>query len=64
MRLSSFDPDDRKFVAVANAHPGKPPIMEATDRQWWGWKEALHDAGITVHFLCPEYVEHIDGNRN
>ena len=23
---------------------------------WWGWKDALADVGITVHFLCPDYV--------
>ncbi len=48
---------DRKFVAVANAHPDKPPIMHATDSKWWAWKDALKDVGITVHFLCPDYVK-------
>ena len=28
--LRNFDPSDRKFVAVANAHPEKPPIVQAT----------------------------------
>jgi len=52
-----FDRSDRKFVAVANAHPAKPPILQSTDSKWWGWKDALHEVGITVHFLCPEYVQ-------
>lgn len=29
--LINFDNSDRKFVAVANAHPEKPPIIQATD---------------------------------
>ena len=55
--LNNFDNSDRKFVAVANAHPTKPPILQATDSKWWGWKDALAEGGITVHFLCPEYAE-------
>jgi hypothetical protein len=55
--LDDFDKSDRKFVAVANAHPEKPPILQATDSKWWGWQAALAGFGITVHFLCPEYVE-------
>jgi len=55
--LSDFDQSDRKFVAVANAHSSKPPILQATDSKWWGWKKPLAEVGITVHFLCPEYAE-------
>lgn len=55
-QLRDFDISDRKFVAVANAHAKKPPILQATDSKWWGWKAALKEAGIQVHFLCPEYV--------
>jgi hypothetical protein len=55
--LSDFDKSDRKFVAAANAHPAKPPVLQATDSKWWGWKDALAEVGITVHFLCPDYVE-------
>jgi len=55
--LTNFDNSDRKFIAVSNAHPGKPPILQATDSKWWRWKEALAETGITVDFLCPDYVE-------
>lgn len=55
--LNNFDKSDRKFVAAANAHVEKPPILQATDSKWWGWKDALGEVGITVQFLCPEYVE-------
>jgi hypothetical protein len=54
--LAQFDDSDRKFVAVSNAHPNKPPILQATDSKWWGWKDALAEVGITVQFLCPSYV--------
>ena len=50
--LASFDKADMKFVAVANAHEEKPPILQAVDHKWWGWKDALAEAGITVQFLC------------
>ncbi len=55
--LTHFDISDRKFIAVANAHPEKPPVLQATDSKWWGWKDALADVGITVHFLCPDYAK-------
>ena len=55
--LANFDKSDRKFVAVSNAHPNKPPILQATDSKWWGWKKPLKECGIEVAFLCPDYVE-------
>ncbi len=55
--LEPFDRSDRKFVAVANAHAAKPPILQALDSKWWGWKDALAAAGVTVEFLCPEEVK-------
>lgn len=55
--LTHFDISDRKFVAVSNAHPEKPPILQATDSKWWGWKNALAEVGISVRFLCPDYVK-------
>lgn len=55
--LDDFDLSDRKFIAVANAHPDKPPVLQATDSEWWGWKDVLQNAGVRVHFLCPEYVK-------
>ena len=55
--LIQFDSSDRKFIAVANAHPAKPPVLQGTDSKWWGWKDALKEVGITVQFLCSDYVE-------
>jgi hypothetical protein len=51
---SVFDPSDRKFAAVAHAHPDKPPIWQAADSKWLDWWPALRQAGVAVEFLCPE----------
>ena len=50
-RLAGFDISDRKFIAVANAHPSKPAILQATDSKWWGYRQYLAEAGIEVKFL-------------
>ena len=55
--LSHFDRSDRKFVAVANAHPEKPSILQASDSKWVGWEAALKEVGIDVFFLDRKYVE-------
>ncbi|HQP87809.1 MAG TPA: hypothetical protein PLL76_16285 [Thermoanaerobaculia bacterium] len=51
------DPSDRKFLAVAAAHPDRPPILEGVDSKWWGWKETLASHGLTVEFLCQKEQE-------
>lgn len=51
-----FDAPDRKFPAVANAHRGKPPILQAADCKWLDWWPALREAGIRVEFICPDDV--------
>lgn len=56
-KLKDFDIADRKFIAVANGHPKKPCILQATDSKWWGWNDALAEVGITVCFLCKEYIK-------
>jgi len=55
--LAHFDRSDRKFVAVASAHPAHPPILEAADAKWVGWATALEAAGVTVQFLCFEELK-------
>lgn len=52
----SFDPPDRKFVAVANAHRDKPPIWQAVDCKWLDWWSPLAAVGIHVEFLCPRDI--------
>jgi hypothetical protein len=51
--LTRFDPSDCKFVATANAHPSKPPILVSVDTDWANSEAALAEAGITIHQLCP-----------
>lgn len=49
---AEFDPSDRKFAAVAGAHPGRPPIWQAADCKWLNWWQALAAHGVRVEFLC------------
>ncbi|AJE23665.1 hypothetical protein [Azotobacter chroococcum] len=49
-----FDAPDRKFAAVANAHPHKPAIWQAADCKWLDWWRGLAAAGVQVKFLCPD----------
>ena len=51
---AEFDVQDRKFVAVANGHPRRPSIWQATDSKWLGWRKRLAQVGVTVEFLCIE----------
>lgn len=51
-----FDPPDRKFAAVAHAHPEMPPIWQAADCKWLDWWPALRANGVEVEFLCPDDV--------
>ncbi|MCD4687051.1 MAG: hypothetical protein K8S97_14070 [Anaerolineae bacterium] len=58
--LEDFDPSDRKFVAVAIAHQDHPPVLNATDSDWWHFREALANHGIDVEFLCDDQVQRWD----
>ena len=51
-----YDASDRKFLAVAAAHPSHPPILQSFDSKWWGWREALAEVGVTIHFLCADAI--------
>lgn len=54
--LAGFDRNDRKFVAVAVASRQSPPILNASDTDWWDHHMALNRNGIEVTFLCPELM--------
>ncbi len=58
--LANFDDDDRKFVAVACAHSGKPPILQAVDSKWHNFLGALTQNGVTVEYLCPRNMQNSD----
>ena len=51
-----FDAPDRKFPAIANAHPAKPPILQAVDSKWLHWWPELAASGISVEFVCPQDI--------
>jgi hypothetical protein len=63
-RLATFDESDRKFVAIASAHPQKPGILQATDSKWLAWTGALNDHGVTVEFLCGVEVARFHRRKN
>jgi hypothetical protein len=50
--LRNFDVDDQKFLAVAIAEGGNPPVFQALDREWWHRRVDLTANGIDVQFLC------------
>jgi hypothetical protein len=56
-RLANFDPSDRKFVAVAARHEGRPPILQAADSKWVSWAPALREHGVPVEFVCPKDIQ-------
>ncbi len=60
--LEGFDPDDRKFIAVAVAHPEGPPILQAVDSQWWDFRAAFRRNGIIVEFICEEDIQRLRGD--
>ncbi|MCW1966506.1 MAG: hypothetical protein KIH69_000115 [Anaerolineae bacterium] len=46
------DLNDRKFVAVALAHPDRPNIYNATDSDWKNDQAKLAECGVCVVQLC------------
>ena len=59
--LEDFDPDDRKFIAVALAHLEKPPILQAVDSKWWDFRDALHQHRVRVEFICEDDIQRLRG---
>ena len=51
-----FDPPDRKFAAVAAAHPNKASILQASDCKWLDWWPPLRTAGVEIEFICPDDI--------
>ena len=57
--LRDFDRSDRVFVAVANAHPERPPILAACDTDHWQYRHALAECDIAVQFLCEDDIRRL-----
>lgn len=58
-----FDAADRKFAAVAYAHPERPPVWQAADCKWLAWWPVLQKNGVSVEFLCPDDVRRTYGKK-
>lgn len=54
--LSTFDPSDQKFVAVALASGENPPILNAVDSDWSNHRVGLNAAGVYPKCLCPQHA--------
>lgn len=61
--LGNFDPPDRKFVAVASAHPAHPPILQAADSKWLDWAPDLAHHGVEVRFICKDEAQRFHHNK-
>ena len=44
----------RRRRAVALGSVNAPEVLNATDRDWWDYREALERNGVRIVFLCPE----------
>ncbi len=55
--LAKFDLSDRKFVAVAVKSKFDAIICNASDSDWWDFKEAFEKLGVKINFLCPELIK-------
>ena len=59
--LSTFDPDDRKFIAVACAYrqtSGQAAtILLAIDRGWLAFVDALAAHGVAIDILCEADIQ-------
>ena len=54
--LAGFDHDDRKFVAVARATNPPARIVNATDTDWWHYREIFARHLVSIDFLCPSLM--------
>ena len=57
--LEDFHSKDRKFVVVALSHPENPPILQATDSEWWDFRDAIRRNGVTVEFICENDIHRL-----
>ncbi|MCY4369822.1 MAG: hypothetical protein OXF41_10520 [bacterium] len=59
-RLAGFDPDDRKFVAVAVASgTEQTELVNAVDSDYSLHRTPLEERGIRVKELCPQVIRRV-----
>lgn len=51
---NSFDPSDRKFLAVAVVE--KAVVLNATDSDWEEHSDLMRSLAVEVHQLCPQHA--------
>lgn len=57
--ISFHDVDDRKFIALALSCTPYAPIFNAADGDWAKERDSLLEYGLTIHELCPDYIEQL-----
>ena len=53
---NTFDPSDRKFLAVAVV--AKATVLNATDNDWNEHPDLMSELGVKVEQLCPQHIHH------
>ncbi len=51
---NTFDPSDRKFLAVAVV--AKATVLNATDNDWHEHRKLMSELGVKVEQLCPQHI--------
>ena len=55
---NTFDPSDRKFLAVAVV--AQAVVLNATDSDWDEQQPLMDELGVEVDQLCPQYAQKQD----
>ena len=53
---NTFDPEDRKFLAVAVV--AKAKVLNAADSDWAEHEKLMAELGVDVEELCPQHIRH------
>lgn len=65
--FSSFDSDDKKFIAVAvvyeQSHQQQATLLQSVDSQWYGSRNLFIENGLRVEFICEENIRHLYERR-
>lgn len=62
--LSSFDPSDKKFIALCALDTQNSVIIEATDTDFWKYEIPMSRSGIEISFICQQYIDSLAARKN
>lgn len=62
-RTNEFDRSDRKFVALSRTHTEHPPIVEAADGKWLGFRDVFEEYGVHIESLDMSYANMMYGRK-